>query len=125
MNKNLKNDFPVIESLEKLIKYALVSGFAFLTGYPTSRLLFGESRWRETPRLEKGIYSALSGGAVAVIICVLIFVIEFLNPECRLLLEGQEISLTLVLLLIVAWIEVICIAILQRKRKKIVFYVEY
>jgi hypothetical protein len=104
------------------LQYFITSGLAFLTGYPTSRLLFTESHWRRIPKHEKGIYSALSGGALAAILYFIIVAFEAFFPQTNSVLEGQEMSLVLPLLLIIAWIEVIIIAIKQRRRKGILVY---
>lgn len=107
-----------LASLGELIRTVLSVGtIAIVAGYPACRLLFGERKWRSSPKEEKSIYSVAVGGMISVAIWLLISFIKLANIELRPVINGNEVSLTIFFLIFWSGIEVVIIAILASYRR--------
>ncbi len=107
-----------LDSLQKTLSIILLPASpAFISGYVACRLLFGERRWRKSPKKEMTIYSVSVGSLEAIIIWAMIYLLKGYSGELLASIEGNEPYLTAVLLLMWAGVKVVLVAILLAIKK--------
>jgi hypothetical protein len=92
--------------------------FALAYGYLTCMMLFGENKWRSSPKKEITIYSSIAGGGVTVILLGVIFAIETMSPELQTIIGGNEAYLTAIFLILIGFIQLVAVAIKRSKERK-------